>query len=319
MDFLAARGTQFSTRLTGANCYYLPYKSPRMVEATLDAARYLGLNVIRTWAFENSNGSANLDFVIAAAAARDIRLILPLVNNWPDFGGIPAYQERFGLPAHQDFYADSRARAGYRDWCRTVIERHRDNPTIAAWELTNEARNDNAGSAILIRWMDEMSRYIKSLDPNHLIAAGDEGFFNRLWPRDQFHNGSHGTDFDQFLQLEAIDFGTMHLYEWDYPTDASYGCRWIERHANAGTRWSKPVILEEYGWRETSRRDEFYGAWLNTVRDTNLAADLFWMLATDNDDGTPYYDDGYTLYPATVPTTIREHVRASTSRSSALL
>ena len=88
---------------------------------------------------------------------------------------------------------------------------------------------------------------------------------------------------------------------------------------NSGARWGKPVVLEEYGWVEPTARNGIYAKWLETVREVDLAADLFWMFAVANDDGTPYYDDGYTLYPATVPDVIREHIRWSASRSSELL
>jgi mannan endo-1,4-beta-mannosidase len=342
--FIESAGTGFQvdgvrTRFTGTNSYYLGWVSRRMADATLDAARELGIEVMRTWAFldgephngvvyqswdaesrsarYHEEGLVRLDYVVAAAAARGIRLILPLINNWKDMGGIPAYQNWLGLASPQEFYRDAKAVQLYRDWCRQIIERvntitgiaYKDDPAIFAWELTNEARCDG-DAPNLLRWVDRMSRYIKKLDSRHLLAVGDEGFFNRLWPFREFHNGSHGADFDQFLQLEAIDFGVFHLYPWDQP-DETFGRKWIEQHARSGARWSKPVVLEEYGWLDRARRNDVYGRWLESVRQTGLAADLFWMYAVSNDDGTLYYDDGFTFYPDTVPESIREHIRWS--------
>ena len=347
MSFVQTSGTSFSldqgkTRFTGTNSYYLGWVSRRMVDATLDSARNLHQQVIRTWAFldgephngvvyqswnaetqsakYHEDGLARLDYVIAAAAERGIRLILPLINNWKDLGGVPAYQNWLGLATPQDFYSDKRAADLYRNWCRQVIERvntitgiaYKDDPTIFAWELTNEARCEGDPPS-LCRWVDQMSRFVKKLDSRHLLAVGDEGFFNRLWPFQKFHNGSHGADFDQFLQLSAIDFGVFHLYPWDQPED--FGCRWIEQHARSGARWNKPVMLEEYGWTDRERRNDVYAKWLETVRKTNLAADLFWMLAVNNDDGTPYWDDGFTIYPDNVPQVILDHVQWSVNVS----
>ena len=342
MSFIETSNTRFSlngkpARFTGTNAYYLGWVSTEMVHQTLDAAVELGIQVLRTWAFldelkegviyqswtggaaqYNEDGLKKLDYVIAAAGARGLRLILPLVNNWKDLGGVPAYQTWLGLAAPQEFYADPRARNAYKNWCRMLITRvnsvsgiaYKDDPAIFAWELTNEARCDGNPPALL-RWVDEMSHFIKEIDGNHLVAAGDEGFFNRLFPMTQFYDGSHGVDFDRFLQLDAIDFGTLHLYPWDQP--AAFGSKWIAQHARAGARWNKPVMLEEYGWDKEGRNGVFE-QWLATVREVDLAADLFWMLAVGD-----YYNDGFTFYPATVPAVIREHVRWSKSRSAELL
>ena len=41
------------------------------------------------------NGLQRLDHLIADAEQAGIRLILPLVNHWPDFGGMDCYVEWF--------------------------------------------------------------------------------------------------------------------------------------------------------------------------------------------------------------------------------
>lgn len=78
-----------------------------MVEATLDAAAALGLRVLRMWAFSDGPDQymslqprpgqhveavlQGLDWLLAAARARGLRLMLCLTNNWHDFGGVPQY------------------------------------------------------------------------------------------------------------------------------------------------------------------------------------------------------------------------------------
>ena len=97
----------------GANSYYLPfaaaYGQTAAVDEVFSTARGLGLSVLRTWAFYDSPDSSDsavfqlrpgeynevglrgLDCVIASAKAAGIRLILPLVNSWDDYGGMNQY------------------------------------------------------------------------------------------------------------------------------------------------------------------------------------------------------------------------------------
>jgi mannan endo-1,4-beta-mannosidase len=58
-----------------------------------------------------------------------------------------------------------------------------------------------------------MSAYIKSLDNNHLVAIGDEGWFNQpsasTYP---YQAGeSIGIDFAANLAISSVDFGTFHV------------------------------------------------------------------------------------------------------------
>src|SRR5436190_2072611 len=101
MPFIQASGTQLTLngepiRFSGTNCYYLPHKTREMADTLLDAADSLGLRLIRTVAYSedeknNDDFVARLDYVIAGAAQRGLHLLLPLTNNWKDFGGMDAY------------------------------------------------------------------------------------------------------------------------------------------------------------------------------------------------------------------------------------
>lgn len=325
--------------LSGANCYYLAYKSPAVVDALLDSTVLLGLNVIRTWAFldrpqdgvvfqswddatqcmqyhDGLDGLCYLDYVIYAAGQRGLRLILPLVNNWTDFGGMDQYLRWFGLCDHAQFYLNAQVRAAYRDWALHLLTRkntltgveYRNDPTIFAWELTNEARCE-AGADVLTRWASEMASHLKTIDGNHLVAMGDEGFFNRPGHRDWFYNGSAGVDWEALLNIPELDFGTFHLYPKAWGMPLPNAVAWIEDHLEAGRRAGKPVILGEYGWRDRASRNEVYGQWLGAMRAGGGAGDMFWMLAAGQEDGSLYPDyDGYTMYLDTVPPTVLDHL-----------
>lgn len=343
MAFVQSRGTQFTLEdrpfyFTGTNNYYLPYKSNFMVDAVLDAAQALGLKVIRTWGFLDSNkegvyfhywdplsgapgfndgptGLEHLDYVIHAARQRGLKLIMPLVNNLQDFGGVDQYAAWYGLSSHQDFFVDPRPRQAYKDWISHLVNRsnvwngvqYKDDDTILAWELGNELRCPG-NAAALLAWVGEMSAFLRENDPNHLIGVGDEGFLRRAGSPDWTYDGSQGSDFEAFLAIPNVDFGAFHLYPETWGKASDFGDYWIKDHIDCCARANKPALLEEYGLQDRSARDAVYQRWLDEMYQQDGAADLFWMLAAAQDDGTLYPDfDGFTLDPNAIPGAITSH------------
>lgn len=97
----------------GANAYYLMEVAARgdtsTVKALFAKARELNMTAVRTWGFFDSSDSLNpaviqvspgvfnehalraLDFVLWQARQSGIRLVVPLVNNWDDYGGMNQY------------------------------------------------------------------------------------------------------------------------------------------------------------------------------------------------------------------------------------
>lgn len=103
-----------------------------------------------------------------------------------------------------DFYTDWYCRNTYRDHVRTFLNRrnkitgvvYKNDPTIFAWNLMNEPRCTGCGWA-LQAWIEEMSLFIKSLDPLHMVTVGEEGFYSSTCSRwgcaneNDFHPASH--------------------------------------------------------------------------------------------------------------------------------
>ncbi|MDP3973266.1 MAG: cellulase family glycosylhydrolase [Candidatus Daviesbacteria bacterium] len=67
----------------------------------------------------------------------------------------------------------------YKDYVGIVVQRYKDNPNILMWQLMNEAESkDTAGTedpTSLYNFTKDISAYIKSLDPNHLVSLGTMG------------------------------------------------------------------------------------------------------------------------------------------------
>lgn len=275
-----------------------------------------------------ANGLQKLDSMLAKANEAGIKLIMVLTNNWPDFGGMDQYVTWHGLQYHDQFYTDANIRQNYKDWVTTLVNRvnsitgvpYRDDPAIFSWELANEPRCINASlpdsgtctQQTLIDWADEMSSYIKSIDPNHMVSVGDEGFLD--WGRgdDWPYNGTDGVDHESLTALPNVDFGTFHLYPDHWGRDVEWGTTWINDHMTAAADYDKPVILEEFGYQNQGARDSTYGTWTEAVRTGGGDGWNFWLLTGIEDNGQLYPDyDGFrVVYPSATATVLADAASA---------
>jgi mannan endo-1,4-beta-mannosidase len=266
-----------SFHFAGINCYYLMVfaAEPELrahVDEVLEDASGMGLSLVRTWAFNDGNGwnalqtapgvyneqvFVGLDYVLHRCDQLGLKVILPLVNNWVDYGGMDQYVVWSPTAhRHDDFYTDSWTRSWYRDHAASMIGRvnsfngriYRDDPTILAWELANEPRcpSDRSG-ATLQTWIEEMADHIHELDPEHLVTTGLEGFFNDSggpW----YLNGSQGADFTANHAPVTVDFATAHSWpeHWGLPMHDALDL--LIRQEIAATELGKPLIVEEYGY-----------------------------------------------------------------------
>lgn len=275
---------------------------------------------------DGEDGLQRLDFVLHEARKRGLTLTLALTNNWRDFGGMDQYLVWYGLDKHHLFYSDERVKQAYKNWVAHLINRvnsidgtpYREDPAIFAWELANEPRAinyedfdspDGWDTDLVTAWADEMSTYIKSLDPNHMVAMGDEGFLNgggEGWA----YEASFGIDNERLTALPNIDFGTYHLYPDHWGTGHRWGNDWIRAHIAASRRVNKPMVLEEYGIhirREEGRsgkiidgwerREVAYKNWNNLIFDEGGQGSMFWILSGFEEPGKLYPDyDYFTVY-----------------------
>lgn len=91
------------------------------------------------------------------------------------------------------------------------MSRYSDSDAVLAWELANEPRCNGCNTTIIYNWATEISQYIKSLDPDHLVTLGDEGFG---LPGDGSYPYTYGegVDWQKNLDIETLDFATFHIY-----------------------------------------------------------------------------------------------------------
>jgi mannan endo-1,4-beta-mannosidase len=357
-------------RFAGTNNYYPMYKSQFMVDDVLQRTADNDFRVFRMWssidigyndddwthslhrndgsvyfhyldpstnepAFnDGEDGLAHMDYIIWKAGELDLKLVLPLVNNWQDFGGIDQYVrwrelqlgEDAGQMYHSDFYTDPVIKQWYKDWISHLLSHvnpltglaYKDDPTIMTWELGNEPRCKGSGfyppspdctTETLIEWADEMSRFIKTIDRNHLVSVGDEGFYCDPNATEDTHwteNCGEGVDTIAFTKLRHIDVMSFHLYPDHWSTDADWSTEWIERHLKDARRLRKPAMLGEYGWKDKATRNPVFKEWTDTVYFHGGTGALYWILSGLETEDTLYPDyDGFTVYcPSPVCTTL---------------
>jgi mannan endo-1,4-beta-mannosidase len=264
---------------------------------------------------DGADGLAHLDYVVKRAGDLGIKLVIPLVNNWADFGGMDQYVRWRGGQYHDDFYRDPAIRQWFKNWISHLLNhknaltgvRLKDDPAIMTWELANEPRCQGSGvyptsascnTTTLTTWADEMSRAIKRIDKNHLVSAGDEGFYcSDPSSFDWTENCGSGVDTIALASLPAMDVMSYHLYPDGWGKDVAWGTSWIERHIADGMSIDKPAMLGEFGLSGKSMRNANYKTWTDSVMDLGGAGALYWMLAGKQDDNTLYPDyDGFTVY-----------------------
>ncbi|CAE6414897.1 unnamed protein product [Rhizoctonia solani] len=317
--FVKTSGTKFTLNgstftVVGSNAYWMAQLSSTAdITSSFADLSAAGVTTLRTWGFNDvtspsgtyyqlwsgttrtvntgADGLAKFDTVVAAAKAAGIRLIVALTNNWSDYGGMDVYVKQIlGSSNHDLFYTDATVKAAFKSYINTWVSRYKNEPTILAWELANEPRckgstgtwTGTCTTTTITNWATEISAYIKSIDSNHLVGLGDEGFYNQASGPNYPYQGGEGIDFDANLKISTLDFGTFHSYP-------------IRDHAASQKSANKPVIIEEFG--VTSDQAATYTAWWNEIVSSGgLAGDLIWQAGSSVATG---YNDGYAVYPGT--------------------
>src|SRR5690606_31740730 len=81
-----------------------------------------------------------------------------------------------------------------------------DDPTILSYELMNEIRPVTGQERTQYDWVNEMSRYIKTLDPWHMVSSGFDD------PHDGWEEWALAG------KIANVDYLDVHLYPGGAPS-----------------------------------------------------------------------------------------------------
>ncbi|HEX3249608.1 MAG TPA: cellulase family glycosylhydrolase [Pyrinomonadaceae bacterium] len=249
----------------------------------------------------NEEMFVHLDKVIAEAAKNNIYVQLCLTNWWRDTGGVTQYLRWAGINDAADdrykfginnekailFYTNPDTRRLYREHLEKLATRkntvtgvmYRDDPAIFGWELMNEAQVLTGRWAERRAWFAEMSAYLKSLDPNHMIAPGAWGY----------RSSSERREWLADHAIPTIDYCDVHNYprdDHDSFVDSPQALReFIENRAAAAFSIKKALVFGEFGmglegYNGASQLD-WYKAFFEGNARAGTAGAMFWILTPD--------------------------------------
>ena len=230
-----------------------------------------------------------LDFVIAELEKRDMEAVIYLNNAWDWSGGYGFYLKECGygdspntnVPGGYSEYVnycanfsrEPKAIEMYYNYIKAIVSRknsitgrsYKDEPAIMAWQLCNEPRPfSKENKAAFAQWISGAAALIKSIDPNHLVSTGSEGYI--------------GCEVDMELCREIhadknIDYLTIHIWPvnwgWAPRSNPDSGIdnaciesgKYIAEHIELAKQLDKPLVIEEFGY---SRKDNLSGTGIPT-------------------------------------------------------
>lgn len=285
-----------------------------------------------------------LDYLMVELEKRDMKAILYMNNAWEWSGGYGSYLEWAGyemdynyengdfkhfdkapIPSVDgwreymqyvsEFVLNDKAKELAAEHVKFIVSRtntitgkpYSESPALMAWEIANEPRcfcPDSIHKAKFVEWIDEQSTLIKSIDPNHLVTTGSEGY--------------HGCEDDMDLfntvhTLPNIDYACIHIwpYNWGWlgeyaattsaeksfegedpiiarvDTACANTLQYIDEAYELMSKAGRPMVLEEFGYPRdgfvftpgspTTGRDAYYKYVFSIIRDSGkIAGCNFW-------------------------------------------
>jgi len=254
------------------------YPTHAEVDRALTTAKQLGARVVRSQTLADSVGCdlclepspgtfnaeafRHVDYAIAAAKKRGLRLIATLVGDDAAGGGSGCvYLGWRGIDvpdcslAHMDpFFTDPQVIGGLEQHVAAVLNHvnvythvaYKNDPTILGWDLIN-------GGGSPPRWTKTIANFVRGLDRHHLILSDASN-----------------------ARLRNVDACVSFVYPHWHQGMAGF----VQPRIDRCRRAHKPYIAYEYGWDRTNWPTlAAFTTFLGRLQhDPEVAGDAFWAL-----------------------------------------
>ncbi|MCL1938663.1 MAG: DUF5060 domain-containing protein [Candidatus Azobacteroides sp.] len=227
--------------------------------------------------FYNPSALAKMDRLVVLCDSLQLYMMLTL--------GQGGYLEKDGGVAvsAEDFFINPKSKERYKNRLRYLVARWGYSPSIAMWEFFNEVDNvqfrknqDPIKDEYIVQWHDEMSRYLKTIDPyRHIVTTSI----------------SH-RDIEGLNSIENIDINQKHIYK-----NTSSIPEEIDRYI---AEFKKPYIIGEFGyeWDWNKNFNDFAdemdtdfkcGLWYGLFSPTPVTPMSWWWEFFDSRNMAPYF------------------------------
>lgn len=227
--------------------------------------------------YYNPSALARMDHLIELSESHNLYIMLTLGQ-----GGY-SIRDRGLVKSSEEFFADRKAREWYKNRLRYIVARWGYSPSIAMWEFFNEVDNvqfrdkeNPINGNLIVDWHDEMSTYIKQIDPyDHIVTTSI----------------SH-RDIEGLNSIKNIDINQKHVYNKTdiLPSE-------INQYVN---EFGKPYIIGEFGreWDWSKNFDDIShemdidfkrGLWYGIFSPTPVTPMSWWWEYFDTRRLKPYF------------------------------
>ncbi len=256
---------------------------PRTVyTAIMDELRPARVRLVAYWnRIEPAPGTrawSDLDWQVQEAAKRNVPVTLAIgyrTPRWPECH-IPDWAGKLETPSFE---------AALMDYLKAAVERYRDNPAIAIWQVENEpflgvfGRCPDPDSGLLKREI----AFVRSLDASRPIMVTDSGELG-YWPRGAGLSEIFGTTLYRYIWNKR--FGSFtHIFP-----PAWYGLRNFLTTKISGTKqfviaelqtepWAigeKPLIAVDFDLQVRDFNPEAFQSIIGFTRRTGISESYLW-------------------------------------------
>ena len=218
--------------------------------------------------YMNPSAVERLDHVVNLAEDLDIKIMLCMGQG--------------NVRADREFFNSPEAKTRYRNYLRYIVARWGYSPAIGMWEFFNEIdniqhrdRNGVIPAEEIVAWHDEMSVYLKDLDP-----------FQHIRTTSISHRDLAGLN-----DVENIDINQKHIYNATHVVPGTIDS-YSERHG-------KPYIIGEVGfeWDWSKNFNDFADGmimdfrrafWYGLFNQTSVTPMTWWWEWFDEHGTIPY-------------------------------